>query len=84
LADEQKKKVNITSFIYTEGRCLRRDAVATREEHSADEQKRRVIITSFICTDGRCLRRRDAAAAVKTLSADEQEKRIRGDVPSKH
>jgi len=44
-ADEQKSRINITSFICTEGRFLRRrDAVAAVEEHSADEQKSRVRI----------------------------------------
>jgi len=42
-AVKQKKRVNITSFIYTEGRFLRRRGpVAAGEEHSANEQKRRL------------------------------------------
>jgi hypothetical protein len=39
-ADKQKNRVDIISFICTEGRCLQqRDALAAGEDHSADEQK---------------------------------------------
>jgi hypothetical protein len=42
-AYEQKSRAIITSYIYTEGRCLRRRyAAAVREDRPADEQKSRI------------------------------------------
>jgi hypothetical protein len=54
----------------------------SRRRNSADERNNLLSIASFICTEDHCLRRRDAAAAGKEDSADQQKNRERGYVPS--